>query len=69
MNNFSNPCKTCGKPTTYGQNGICQNCFQVESRIDVYIRSENGRAKLLCLLFKDHLERMANHAGRNEGDR
>jgi hypothetical protein len=63
-----NKCETCGHYLEYTDSTTCINCKEVESRINQYIRSEAGRNKLLTLLFKDHLERMANHAGRNEGD-
>lgn len=39
-------CKTCQTPTIPGSDN-CTNCWEVEHRIDQYLRSENGFA-LAC---------------------
>ena len=37
------PCKTCGKPTPSTGTVLCNNCWEVERRIEEYLESENGR--------------------------
>lgn len=37
-------CKTCLDPTPYHSTGLCNRCWEVESRIAGYLRSANGRA-------------------------
>lgn len=50
-------CDTCGKESEFSDGCKCVDCYEVERRIDKYIRSEAGRNKLLTLLFADHLRR------------
>ena len=38
------PCATCGAPTTYTGSRRCNLCWEVESRLVEYLRSEGGRA-------------------------
>ena len=37
------PCKVCHKPTRFIGTGLCDNCWEVESRFDLYLESEKGR--------------------------
>ena len=50
------PCKRCGKPTSYLGTKLCNGCWEVESRLDDYLRSEKGRqyvhGKLCDLRYK-----------------
>jgi hypothetical protein len=39
------PCETCGDPTTYTGTKRCNNCYEVESRLDSYL--QNPKALLL----------------------
>jgi hypothetical protein len=36
------PCEVCGVPTEYKGTMRCINCWEVESRLDCYLRSEKG---------------------------
>jgi len=40
-------CKTCGRITQYLGDRLCTNCWEVESRLAEYAKSERGRQKLL----------------------
>jgi hypothetical protein len=33
------PCETCGDPTTYTGTKRCNNCYEVESRLDSYLQN------------------------------
>lgn len=48
------PCAVCGKPTTYGGEKIsrpqCTNCWEVEHRIQDYVKSDEGKKFLLKAL-------------------
>ncbi len=50
-------CPTCRRPVTdwvfktYGQ---CENCWEVESRIDEYLRSSRGEQKVIKALARKH---------------
>jgi hypothetical protein len=37
------PCKTCGKPTRMKGTKLCDNCFEVESRLEKYLKSDKGK--------------------------
>ena len=41
------PCETCSEPTTYTGTKRCNGCWEVERRIQDYIRHPNGRKFLL----------------------
>lgn len=36
------PCETCGEPTTFLGTKRCNNCYEVESRLDQYLASIGG---------------------------
>ncbi len=44
------PCETCSTPTRMTGTKRCNNCWEVESRMEIYLRSENGRKFLRALL-------------------
>lgn len=44
------PCESCGLPTTYTGTKRCNGCWEVESRLAEYLRSERGRAFVRGLL-------------------
>lgn len=57
--NKSKKCVTCGAPSGCGGTAReCTNCWEVEHRLDQYLRSEKGRAFVR--------EALANEAVRGE---
>lgn len=36
------PCKFCGEPTVYTATELCNNCWDFEHRIDLFISNDNG---------------------------
>lgn len=46
------PCKTCGVPTQYLGTRLCDNCFEVERRLEGYLRSQRGQEFVDSLLGK-----------------
>jgi hypothetical protein len=44
------PCDTCGEPTTFTGTKRCNNCWEVERRIQDYARSAKGKKFLLHTL-------------------
>lgn len=43
----SSKCETCGKPADFEGAKKCCNCWEVEKRIDEFIRSPKGRQTVL----------------------
>ncbi len=37
------PCETCGDPTVFTGTRRCNNCWEVERRIELYLESPKGR--------------------------
>jgi len=52
------PCKTCEKPTHMRGTKLCNNCWEVEGRLEEYIKSKNGRDILLALLGVEKNDRL-----------
>lgn len=46
------PCKTCGTPTPYLGTRLCDNCFEVERRLEDYLKSQKGQEFVDSLLGK-----------------
>lgn len=46
-------CETCGDPT-YPDSKLCNNCWEVEHRLDDYLKSECAREKVLSLIGISH---------------
>jgi len=46
------PCETCGEPTTYTGTKRCNNCWEVEGRLDEYASEPNGRKRILEALVR-----------------
>lgn len=46
------PCKTCGDPSAFPGAVQCTNCWEVEHRIDLYLKSEKGHNNIRNKLFK-----------------
>lgn len=46
------PCKTCGTPTQYLGTKLCDNCFEVERRLEDYLKSQKGQEFVDGLLGK-----------------
>jgi ribosomal protein L37E len=40
------PCKRCGRPTPYLGTQLCDSCWQVEGRLQHYLKSESARAEV-----------------------
>jgi hypothetical protein len=41
------PCKTCGKPTAMTGTKLCDGCWEVESRLESYVRNGGDNAKAI----------------------
>lgn len=41
------PCALCGEPTDFTGTKRCNNCWEVERRLDDFLKSANGRRLLL----------------------
>lgn len=70
------PCKTCGEPTKFTGTKRCNNCYEVESRLDSYLRNpkalqlivrkirenelKQGAAEAIELFDEDELERYSD---------
>ncbi len=54
-------CETCGKDTILLSTKRCNNCWEVESRLDTFLRSPKAvelvRLKLVKLRVRSYLER------------
>jgi ribosomal protein L37E len=53
------PCKRCGEPTSYLGTKLCNNCWEVEHRLDLYLRSEKAQQYIhskLCDLRYETIE-------------
>jgi hypothetical protein len=74
------PCEVCGKWTLYiGKRRLCQNCWEVESRLEEYLKTAKGREfvvqKLTGTVFglrppeyeKDHIALDAARSASREG--
>ncbi len=46
------PCKICGEPTPNIGDKLCDGCWEVEHRLNDFIRHENGRQLVKKLLDK-----------------
>lgn len=44
------PCKYCQKPTPMLATKLCDNCWEVERRLTVFLRSSKARRLVLKLL-------------------
>lgn len=44
---MSGLCKTCDNPAAFDDCDKCTNCWEVEKRLDDYLKSDRGR-KLVC---------------------
>lgn len=52
-------CKTCGEPTPLLSAGNCTNCLEVEKRLGLYLRSDQGKnyvKKMLSLVANIKVE-------------
>lgn len=46
------PCIYCEKPTIYTATKLCHNCWEVEARLWLFLRSKRGREYTRTLLNK-----------------
>jgi hypothetical protein len=44
------PCRTCGKPVHLDNAKLCNGCWEVEGRIEEYLKAANGRQLVARLL-------------------
>lgn len=76
------PCETCGEPTTFTGTKRCNNCYEVESRLDKYLQNpkalqlivkkirenelKRGAAKAIEIFDEDELERYSDELRRSQ---
>jgi hypothetical protein len=76
------PCETCGEPTTFTGTKRCNNCYEVESRLDKYLQNpkalqlivrklreselKQGAAKAIEIFDEDELERYSDELRRSQ---
>lgn len=51
------PCRVCGKWTLYLGTRLCCNCWEIERRLEEYLRHPKGREFVLQQLAKVNNER------------
>lgn len=60
------PCRVCGTPTTATALKICESCWEVERRIDGFVKHPEGR-RIVLEALKDNGSRLVVRAGRGAG--
>ena len=45
-------CRRCGESTTYTGTALCSNCWEVEIRLEKYLKSEKARAVTKTILYR-----------------
>lgn len=48
------PCLTCGKTVNFAGSVKCNGCWEVEARIEEYLKSAGGRDHVMNLLHYNH---------------
>lgn len=61
-------CRICGEMTTYTGTRLCNNCWEVESRLERFARSENGRAYMKEVLAKEEVRNGFQSNGKGQSD-
>lgn len=56
------PCETCGEPTTYTGTKRCNNCHEVESRLDRYLQHPKAWALIVRKIREGELKQGAAEA-------
>ena len=54
------PCETCGEPTIHTGTKRCNNCYEIESRMNTYLRHLNGRRHVFAKIVELELERLGD---------
>lgn len=56
------PCETCGEPTTFTGTKRCNNCYEVESRLDKYLQNPKALQLIVRKIREDELKHGAAKA-------
>lgn len=54
------PCDICNCPTLFIVTRRCNNCWEVENRIDQYLKSSKGRRNIAVALFAAQEDALLN---------
>lgn len=46
------PCTLCGKPTAFQGADMCNSCWEVDQRIDLFVRSKAGAERVRRALLE-----------------
>jgi len=45
-------CKYCGKDTMNDGTKLCNNCWEVDNRIDDFVKTEEGKGRVLTAILR-----------------
>jgi FMN-dependent NADH-azoreductase len=59
------PCEICGGPTTSLGTKRCNNCWELEARLDYYLKHKNGREFIEQELYRLKVETVDEHVAKS----
>lgn len=59
-------CKYCGKDTINDGTQLCNCCWEVDTRIDDFVKTDGGKERVLAAILKLRRERGSSDNSENE---